>query len=451
MKVAKFGGSSLANASQIKKVVDIVLSDKDRRIVVVSAPGKRVKEDTKVTDLLIALADAILAGKDGNHELKIILERFKSIIDDLGLSNSLLEEIYRDIKKRISEDRSIATKFTDGVKALGEDINAKVVASYINSLGVEAKYVNPKDAGLLLSEEFGNAAVLDVSYKNLAKLKDESAIVVFPGFFGYTQKGDVVTFPRGGSDITGSILAKAVNAEVYENFTDVDGVLAASPSIVDNPKLIDEFTYREMRELSYGGFNVLHAEALQPVYEANIPVHILNTNNTASKGTKIVAKRDKLKNPVVGVSGESDFSCLYVSKYLMNREVGFGRKLLAIIEDEGIPYQHAPSGIDNISVIVRGSTLTKEKEKRIYERVRDELNVDNVFFDNELALVMLVGEGMQEVVGISARAMNAIEKANVNIEMLNQSISEASIMIGVKEKDLNKAINAVYKAFFTEQ
>ncbi|WP_288693715.1 aspartate kinase [uncultured Brachyspira sp.] len=451
MKVAKFGGSSLANASQIKKVVDIVLSDKDRRIVVVSAPGKRVKEDTKVTDLLIALADAILAGKDGNHELKIILERFKSIIDDLGLSNSLLEEIDKDIKKRISEDRSIATKFTDGVKALGEDINAKVVASYINSLGVEAKYVNPKDAGLLLSEEFGNAAVLDVSYKNLAKLKDESAIVVFPGFFGYTQKGDVVTFPRGGSDITGSILAKAVNAEVYENFTDVDGVLAASPSIVDNPKLIDEFTYREMRELSYGGFNVLHAEALQPVYEANIPVHILNTNNTASKGTKIVAKRDKLKNPVVGVSGESDFSCLYVSKYLMNREVGFGRKLLAIIEDEGIPYQHAPSGIDNISVIVRGSTLTKEKEKRIYERVRDELNVDNVFFDNELALVMLVGEGMQEVVGISARAMNAIEKANVNIEMLNQSISEASIMIGVKEKDLNKAINAVYKAFFTEQ
>ncbi|CCG57729.1 aspartate kinase [Brachyspira pilosicoli WesB] len=451
MKVAKFGGSSLANASQIKKVVDIVLSDKDRRIVVVSAPGKRVKEDTKVTDLLIALADAILAGKDGNHELKIILERFKSIIDDLGLSNSLLEEIDRDIKKRISEDRSIATKFTDGVKALGEDINAKVVASYINSLGVEAKYVNPKDAGLLLSEEFGNAAVLGVSYKNLAKLKDESAIVVFPGFFGYTQKGDVVTFPRGGSDITGSILAKAVNAEVYENFTDVDGVLAASPSIVDNPKLIDEFTYREMRELSYGGFNVLHAEALQPVYEANIPVHILNTNNTASKGTKIVAKRDKLKNPVVGVSGESDFSCLYVSKYLMNREVGFGRKLLAIIEDEGIPYQHAPSGIDNISVIVRGSTLTKEKEKRIYERVRDELNVDNVFFDNELALVMLVGEGMQEVVGISARAMNAIEKANVNIEMLNQSISEASIMIGVKEKDLNKAINAVYKAFFTEQ
>ena len=450
MKVAKFGGSSLANAVQIKKVVDIILSDKDRKIIVVSAPGKRVKEDTKVTDLLIALADAILAGKDGNHELKIILERFKNIIDDLGLSHSLLEEIDSDIKKRISEDRSISTKFTDGVKALGEDINAKVVASYINSLGVEAKYVNPKDAGLLLSEEFGNAAVLDISYKNLAKLKDESAIVVFPGFFGYTQKGDVVTFPRGGSDITGSILAKAVDAEVYENFTDVDGVLAASPSIVDNPKLIDEFTYREMRELSYGGFNVLHAEALQPVYEANIPVHILNTNNTASKGTKIVAKRDKLKNPVVGISGESDFSCLYVSKYLMNREVGFGRKLLEIIEDEGIPYQHAPSGIDNISVIVRGSTLTADKEKRIYERVRDELNVDNVFFNNELALVMLVGEGMQEVVGISAKAMNAIEKANVNIEMLNQSISEASIMIGVKEKDLNKAVNALYKAFFNE-
>ena len=448
MKVAKFGGSSLANANQIKKVVDIILSDNERRIIVVSAPGKRLKEDTKVTDLLIILADSILLGNDGNHELKIIMERFKSIIEELSLSKELLDEINKDIKIRISEDKSLAIKFKDGVKALGEDISAKIVAAYINSLGIKAKYISPKDAGLLLSEEFGNATVLDKSYKNLSKLKNENALIIFPGFFGYTEKGDVVTFPRGGSDITGSILAKAVNADIYENFTNVDGVFAASPLIIDNPKLIDEFTYREMRELSYGGFNVLHAEALQPVYEANIPVHILNTNNTESKGTKILASRNKSKNPVVGVSGESDFSCLYVSKYLMNREVGFGRKLLEIIENENIPYQHAPSGIDNISVIVRNSAITPEKEQRIYRKVRDELKVDSAFFDHELALIMLVGEGMQETIGTSAKAMNSMEKANVNIEMLNQSISEASIMIGVKEKDLNKAIKSLYQTFF---
>ena len=451
MKVAKFGGSSVANASQIKKVVDIVLADKDRRIVVVSAPGKRLKEDTKVTDLLITLAETIISGKDGRLELKIIIERFKNIIDELALSHELLEEMQNDILNRISEDKSLPTKFIDGVKALGEDLSAKVIAAYINSIGVKAKYVNPKDAGLLLSEEFGNATVLEKSYDNLAKLKDETALVIFPGFFGYTEKGDVVTFPRGGSDITGAILAKAVNAEVYENFTDVDGVFAAAPNIVDNPKLIDEFTYREMRELSYGGFNVLHAEALQPVYEANIPVHILNTNNHSAKGTRIVASRNKNINPVVGVSGEADFSCLYVSKYLMNREVGFGRKLLEIIEDENIPYQHAPSGIDNISVIVRNSAITEEKEKRIYERVRDELNVDNIYFEHGLALIMLVGEGMQQCVGVSARAMHSMEKCNINIEMLNQGISEVSIMIGVKDDDLNRAIKSIYKSFFEEQ
>lgn len=451
MKVAKFGGSSVANASQIKKVVDIVLADKDRRIVVVSAPGKRLKEDTKVTDLLITLAETIISGKDGKLELKIIIERFKNIIDELSLSHELLEEMQNDILNRIAEDKSLPTKFIDGVKALGEDLSAKVIAAYINSIGVKAKYVNPKDAGLLLSEEFGNATVLEKSYANLAKLKDETALVIFPGFFGYTEKGDVVTFPRGGSDITGAILAKAVNAEVYENFTDVDGVFAAAPNIVDNPKLIDEFTYREMRELSYGGFNVLHAEALQPVYEANIPVHILNTNNPSAKGTRIVANRNKNINPVVGVSGEADFSCLYVSKYLMNREVGFGRKLLEIIEDENIPYQHAPSGIDNISVIVRNSAITEEKEKRIYERVRDELNVDNIYFEHGLALIMLVGEGMQQCVGVSARAMHSMEKCNINIEMLNQGISEVSIMIGVKDDDLNRAIKSIYKSFFEEQ
>lgn len=448
MKVAKFGGSSLANAEQIKKVVDIILADKERKIVVVSAPGKRAKDDTKVTDLLITLAEMILSGKDGYHQLKTILDRFKDIIEELTLPNTLLTEIIETIKERISATHLESGKFVDSIKALGEDMTAKVLAAYIATFNVDVRYVNPKDAGLLLSDEFANAAVLEVSYENLAKLKNEKCILVFPGFFGYTEKGDVATFPRGGSDITGSILAKAVDADLYENFTDVDSVFAASPAIIDNPLPIEEFTYREMRELSYGGFNVIHGEALQPAFEANIPVQILNTNNPSAKGTKIVATRKIGNFPVVGVSGESGFSCIYVSKYLMNREVGFGRKLLGIIEEEHISYEHAPSGIDNISVIVRTASLTDEKEKRIAKRAREELRVDSVYTEHGFALVMVVGEGMQEARGIAARTTDALTKSGVNIEMINQGASEVSIMVGVKESDMYKAVKGVYSAFF---
>lgn len=448
MKVAKFGGSSLANASQIKKVVDIIMSDKERHIVVVSAPGKRTKDDTKITDLLITLGETVLSGKEAHHELKMITDRFKEIIEELNIKNELLDEITDIIKKRMSKKDLTNGKFIDSIKALGEDITAKIVAAYIETLGVDVKYVNPKDAGLIMSEEFANATVLDVSYKNLSKLKNEKSLLIFPGFFGYTQKGDIVTFPRGGSDITGSILAKATEADLYENFTDVDSVFAASPSIIDNPKPIEEFTYREMRELSYGGFNVIHAEALQPVYEANIPVHILNTNNPSAKGTKIVAIRKKDKSPVVGVAGDGGFSCIYVSKYLMNREIGFGRKLLNILENENISYEHTPSGIDNISVIVKSHYLTEEIEKRITKRIKEELNVDSVYIEHGFALIMIVGEGMQESLGVAVKTMEAFTKSNINIEMINQGASEVSIMISIKESDMYRAVKGIYNTFF---
>ncbi len=448
MKVSKFGGSSLADASQIKKVVDIILSDKERHFIVVSAPGKRSKDDTKVTDLLIALADMIIAGKDGYHEIKTVLDRFKIIIEELCLSHELLSDIVNVLKSRIELDIVDNNKFKDGIKALGEDITAHIVAAYINTFNTAAIYVNPKDAGLILSDEFGNARVLNKSYKNLSKLKESTAIVVFPGFFGYTESGDIVTFPRGGSDITGSILAKALDVDIYENFTDVDSVFAASPGIIDNPKAIEEFTYREMRELSYGGFNVIHAEALQPVFEANIPVHILNTNNVEAKGTKIVAIRKHDDNPVIGVSGEGGFSCIYVSKYLMNREIGFGRKLLGIIEEEGISYEHTPSGIDNISIIVRSNLLTKENRERIMNNIRKELEVDNVYIEDELALIMVVGEGMQLSQGVAELITSSLTKSSVNIEMINQGASEVSIMFGVKESSMYNAIKGIYNVFF---
>lgn len=448
MKVVKFGGSSLANALQIKKAVDIILEDKDRHIIVVSAPGIVNKDDVKITNLLIYMANAKLCGENYKKYLDIILERFTNIIKDLELDKKLIEEIKDNINERIESDSSIDIKFLDGIKAIGEDINARIIASYINTLGVKAKYINPKEAGLLLTEDFGNANVLEESYKNLSKLKEEESIIIFPGFFGYTKKGDIVTFPRGGSDITGSILAKAINASLYENFTDVDGVFAANPNIIESPKLIEEFTYQEMRELSYGGFNVLHAESLQPVHDANIPVHILNTNNRQAKGTRIVAKRDVEKDKIVGVAGDIGFSCIFVSKYLMNREIGFGRKLLEIIEKEGISYHHSPSGIDNISVIVRSAQLNEDIEKRLCKKIKEELNVDTVEFIHNLALIMLVGEGMHDTVGISSRAMKTIEKLNINIEMLNQSINEVSIVIAVENNNFNKAIKEIYNEFF---
>lgn len=448
MKVAKFGGTSLANAEQIKKVCDIVVSDPDRRLVVVSAPGKRYKDDIKVTDLLIALAEKCIKEGSAEAELNAVIDRYAEIAKELNLSDEIVRVISEDLKNRVSLDKSNQGMFMDTLKAAGEDNSAKVVAAYLKSKGIDAEYINPKDAGLLLSDEFGNARVLPESYGNLEKLRDRSGIMIFPGFFGYSKKGDVVTFPRGGSDITGSILAAAIKADLYENFTDVDSVFAANPNIVDNPKPIPVFTYREMRELSYSGFSVLHEETLEPVYRMGIPVCIKNTNNPKAPGTLIAPNRELKDNLVVGIASGTGFCTIYVSKYMMNREVGFGRKLLGILEQEGLSYEHTPSGIDNISIIVEEKQLNKVNEEHLISRIKDELNVDHITIEKGLSLVMIVGEGMLRTVGVSARATNALAKAGVNIEMINQGSSEVSMMFGIKAVDNVKAVKALYDEFF---
>lgn len=448
MKVAKFGGTSLANAEQIKKVCEIVVSDPDRRLVVVSAPGKRFKDDIKVTDLLISLAKKCINEGSAEAELKDVIERYAEIAKELNLSDEIVNVIAEDLKRRVSLDRSNQEMFMDTLKAAGEDNSAKVVAAYLKSKGIEAEYIDPKEVGLLLSDEFGNARVLPESYENLKKLQNRSGIMIFPGFFGYSKKGDVVTFPRGGSDITGSILAAAINADLYENFTDVDSVFAANPNIVDNPKPIPVFTYREMRELSYAGFSVLHEETLEPVYRMGIPVCIKNTNNPQAPGTLIAPTREIKNNHVVGIASGTGFCTIYVSKYMMNREVGFGRKLLNIVENEGLSYEHTPSGIDNISIVVEEKQLDKVNEERLIKRIKDELKVDDITIERGLSLVMIVGEGMMRTVGISARATNALAKAGVNIEMINQGSSEVSMMFGIKAVDNIKAVKALYSEFF---
>lgn len=449
MKVAKFGGTSLANAEQIKKVCNIVLADRERRIVVVSAPGKRHKDDTKVTDLLICYATRFLQDGLADAEKQAVFQRYREIVTELGLGEHIGKQLEGELDAVLSNRKGLsAERFMDAVKAAGEDTCAKIVAHYLRSLGEEASYVNPKDAGLLVSDEAGNAHVLPEAYEKLAALREREGITVFPGFFGYATSGELVTFSRGGSDITGAILAAAVTADVYENFTDVDSVYVVNPNLIANPREVKEITYREMRELSYSGFSVFHEEALIPAYQADIPVCIKNTNNPSAPGTMIVAERLCATNQVSGIASDSGFCSIYVSKYLMNREIGFGRKLLQIFEEEGISYEHTPSGIDNISVIVREKDLTEDREKRIIERIFRELEADDVTVQHSLALVMIVGEGMRQSVGTTARAATALAAAKINLEMINQGSSEVSMMFGVKAAEANRAVIALYQEFF---
>jgi aspartate kinase len=450
LKVSKFGGSSLASGEQVRRVCDIITADPERRLIVVSAPGKRHSQDIKVTDLLIAAASERLMGKIGASECAEAIERYRNIASELELPDEVVEPIAKDLTQRLENSTTDKDLYMDTMKAGGEDNCARLIAQVLQARGVEAHYVNPKDAGLLLSNEPGNARVLPEAYNHLRSLSERPGITIFPGFFGYSKEGNIVTFSRGGSDITGAILASAVRAEVYENFTDVDSVFAANPSIVSNPAPILELTYSEMRELSYAGFSVFHDEALEPVYRAMVPVHIRNTNNPKAAGTLIVPHRTSREIPVVGIAAMSNVCCIYLSKYLMNRQVGFGRRLLQILEGENISFEHIPSGIDNMSVILREENIPIEKEKRVVEKIRQTLAPEDIFVERDLSLIMVVGEGMRHTVGIASRATGALAGAAINIEMINQGSNEVSMMFGVKSTDMDTAVQALYKEFFND-
>ena len=448
MKIAKFGGSSLANAFQIKKVCEIILADPDRRIIVVYAPGKRDKNDIKVTDLLIATAKAGLAGESYEEQLNKVIDRYREICDDLNIEDKI-PEIIETLKAAASSDTSDENRYLDTLKAMGEDCCARLVAAYLTSIGNPAKYCSPRECGLILEHDAaGKARILGESYDNLEELKHEKEICIFPGFYGCGRDGRVITFSRGGSDITGSILAGAVHADVYENWTDVDNVFAVNPSLVKNPFPISEITYDEMRELAYAGFSVLHEEALYPVYVRGIPVHIRNTNNPSAKGTRIVSERTHYDSLVTGIAGERGFLTITVTKYLMNHEVGFISTLLNIMADEGIPIEHIPSGIDSITIIARKKYFTPEKEEIVINRFRNEAKAESVKVDRDLAIVMIVGQAMEKSVGIMARAASALSAAGINLRIVNQGASEISMMFGVAEEYKDYAIRVLYKELF---
>ncbi|MCJ1978303.1 aspartate kinase [Pseudolactococcus paracarnosus] len=448
MKVIKFGGSSLASAQQLTKVLNIVKNDNSRRIVVVSAPGKRNTQDTKVTDALIAYYKAYKNGDDTSKNQDWIISRYQSICDELGIPGAVMANITKNIRELASLPITGNQFLYDTFLAAGENSNAKLIAEYFTENGINARYLHPKEAGIIVTPEPGNARLLQSSYAKLSDLSNLSETLVIPGFFGVTENDDICTFSRGGSDITGSIIAAGVHAELYENFTDVDGIFSAHPGIITDPKSITELTYKEMRELAYAGFSVLHDEALLPAYRADIPLVIKNTNNPDHPGTKIIAKRTLPGRPVVGIAADGNFTSLNISKYLMNREVGFGRKVLQILEDFNIRFEHMPTGIDDMSIIIRNRYLTPDIERFITEKITETLAPDTLYFEKDLSIIMIVGEEMNEHIGVTARAANALATAGINIEMLSQGSSEVSVMFIVKTNQEIAAIRALYAEFF---
>lgn len=448
MKVTKFGGSSLANAEQLRKVLNIVKTDPDRKFIVVSAPGKESPNDQKITDALIAYHDAYVTGGSLQNIQENIINRFKKIIEALELSQKLLDAITSDIKGLAQLPIENNPFLYDTFLASGENNNAKLIAEYFRNNGLKARYLNPGAAGLIVSNEPQNARILPASYDKMEKLKEYDGILVIPGFFGITKEGQICTFSRGGSDITGSLIAAAISADLYENFTDVDGMFAAHPGVVKKPHSIKELTYKEMRELAYAGFTVLHDEALIPAYRGQVPLVIKNTNNPDHPGTKIVLDRSTDKNPVVGISGDDQFISINMSKYLMNREVGFGRKVLQILEDLHIRWEHMPTGIDDLSIVIREREITPIKEKEILTYLTHNLEVDEVSVTKNLSIIMIVGENMKSHVGVTATATKALSENKINITMISQGSSEVSVMFVVDSKDEKKAIKALYQAFF---
>ena len=438
IKVSKFGGSSLADAAQFQKVKQILLSDGDRRIVVPSAPGKRSAADTKVTDLLYECNRLAGQGKDITPAYEKIRERYHGIAQELGLSVDLDAHL-DEVKKNICLGAG-----ADYAASRGEYLNGILLADY---LGWD--FIDAKD-GIFFDEE----GHLDSDKTNsvLGALLRGHEYAVVPGFYGCDSHGNVKTFSRGGSDISGAIVARAIDADVYENWTDVSGCLMADPRIVRNPGPIRYVTSRELRELSYMGASVLHEDAIFPVRIAGIPTNIRNTNKPEEPGTIIgyEAEDHESKYMITGIAGHKDFAIIAVEKAMMNAELGFGRRVLQALEEEGVSFEHMPSGIDTMCVVVREDAIEGKKE-RIVSRIHELCAPDSVEIHSGLALIATVGRGMVRSKGISARLFDALMRAGINVRLIDQGSSELNILVGVDNLDFENAVRAVYRAFVVKE
>lgn len=434
VKVIKFGGSSLADAEQFKKVADIIHEDPARRYVVPSAPGKRFKDDTKVTDMLYACFEKAMNGEDFEADFDRIIERYEAIIAGLGLTLDMTKE-YDRIKSAFAHRPG-----RDYAASRGEYLNGIILANYLGFDFIDA-------ASVIFFQDNGSYDSERTNVTLSAILRNHKQAVI-PGFYGSMPNGTIKTFSRGGSDITGSIVARAVNADIYENWTDVSGFLMADPRIVENPKAIETITYRELRELSYMGATVLHEDAIFPVRFAGIPINIKNTNIPTDPGTMIVSTTSDYSsdNVITGVAGKKGLSVINIEKDMMNAEIGFGRKVLSVLEDSNIPFEHLPSGIDTMSVVVNTACLDNKRDKIVRE-ICLKTTPDAVSIEDGLALIAIVGRGMIRSKGTAARVFNALTNANINVRIVDQGSSELNIIIGVDEHDYENALRAIYNEF----
>lgn len=432
-KVSKFGGSSLASAKQFKKVGDIIRADKSRRYVVPSAPGKRNDKDEMVTDMLYACYDAASEGRSYKKILEKIRGRYEEIIEGLDLNLNLDHEFAK------LEENFLAGAGRDYAASRGEYLNGIVIANYLGYEFIDA-------AEVIFFDEQGNFEA-DLTDKELSERLSHVERAVVPGFYGSRPDGSIKTFSRGGSDVTGSIVAKAVHADLYENWTDVSGFLVTDPRIVEDPEVIETITYRELRELSYMGASVLHEDAIFPVRKEGIPINIRNTNRPEDKGTLIVETTcRKPRHTITGVAGKKGFCAINIEKAMMNTEVGFGRKVLSVFEKSGISFEHMPSGIDTMTIFVHQSEF-EDHEQSVIAGIHRAVEPDVVELESDLALIAVVGRGMRSNRGTAGRVFSALAHARVNVKMIDQGSSEWNIIIGVKNDDFEKAIRAIYDIF----
>lgn len=433
IKVVKFGGSSLANAEQFKKVKNIILSDESRRYVVPSAPGKRFDRDTKVTDMLYGCYAKAEADEDFTKELEAIRARYEEINNDLNIGYDLEPE-FQIIRKNFEEKAG-----SDYAASRGEYLNGRLLAAYLGFEFVDS-------AEVIFFDKHGNYDE-EKTQKSMSKRLKDIKNAVIPGFYGCGYDGRVKTFSRGGSDITGSLVASAIHADLYENWTDVPGFLITDPRIIDNPPSISTITYREMRELSYMGATVLHEDAIFPLRKEGIPVNVKNTNKPEDPGTMIVESTcNKPKYTITGIGGKKGFASITIEKDMMNSEIGFGRKVLQVFEDNGLSFEHTPSGIDTFTVYVSQKEF-EEKEQAVIAGLHRTVSPDVIELESDLALIAVVGRGMKRTRGTAGRIFSALAHAHVNVKMIDQGSSELNIIIGVENRDFETAIRAIYSIF----
>lgn len=437
VKVVKFGGSSLASAAQFQKVADIIHGEDSRRYIVPSAPGKRSDDDTKVTDMLYACYSQAAKGKDYTKMLNAIKDRYYEIINTLSLDLSLEKEF------DIIEACFVGKAGRDYAASRGEYLNGIVLAKYLGYEFVDA-------AEVIFFDDNGN---FDADRTNEVLSERLSTIekAVIPGFYGSMPNDTIKTFSRGGSDVTGSIVAKAVKADLYENWTDVSGFLIADPRIIDNPKVINTITYKELRELSYMGATVLHEDAIFPVRKEGIPINIRNTNKPEDMGTMIVESTSKKPEyTITGIAGKRGFTAVSIEKDMMNAELGFGRRVLEEFEKQGISFEHMPSGIDTMTVMVHQAEFG-EKEQEVLAGIHRNTQPDSIEIESDIALIAVVGRGMKAQRGTAGRIFSALAHAHVNVKMIDQGSSELNIIVGVADDDFEKALRAIYDIFVTTQ